>query len=184
MVFYCCIGAGVPLGGFVLFVDRGYARNAFIRMDSDDRPNGKYCSRHILWNIYSFMGINESDSRCGKAVYILQSSNSRYEYLEAATAIGEEFGPRGVEYLCVNIHPVNWCVFANLPLENSVPLPSWVGSKDIYLGTPDRLWNVRSTNSAEGENNALQGGIRVVVSVFDLPILTRISPMYLPSCQS
>ena len=157
----------------VLFVDRGHARNVFICMKSCDRPNGKYGSRHILRNLCSFMGVNESNSQCSRAVYALQSSNSRYEYLEEAEAIRLEFGPRAMEYLCVNIHPVNWCVFANMPSDNPVPLPPWVGSKDIYLGTPDRLWNVRSTNSAEGENNALQYGIRQV-----LPVVLAISMQY------
>ena len=63
-----------------------------------------------------------------------------------------------MEYLCKNIHPINWVVFANNKNGNEEmkKLPDWVGSDDPYKdGWPAALFCVRSPNGAEGVYDSL-----------------------------
>jgi len=92
------------------------------------------------------------------AIFRLQSSSSAAEYHVNGSAIEDEFGTEAMNYLCKNIHPTNWVVFANHNNGNEEikKLPDWVGSEDPYKdGWPAPLFGCRSTNGAEGVNHAL-----------------------------
>jgi len=86
------------------------------------------------------------------AIFRLQKSSSAAEYIFHGSTIEEEFGTEAMYYLCKNIHPANWVVFANNEngYEEMKKLPECVGSEDLYKeGWP------APTNGAKGVNNAM-----------------------------
>ena len=158
--FYACVKSGVDFTVGVVFVDRGHARAAILLLSKalNIKVNLKYCTIHIIRNFATKFNLKESDPNVRSLIFRLQSSISAAEYIQRATDIENEFGNEAMEYLCKNIHPVNWVVFANNEngVEEMEKLPDWVGSNDSYkTGWPASLFGCRSTNAAEGANNAL-----------------------------
>ena len=158
--FYACVRVGVDFTVGVVFVDRGHARAAILLLAKSlhIRVNLKYCTIHIIRNFATKFSFKETDPNVRIAIFRLQSSTSAAEYINHASAIDDEFGIDAMEYLCKNIHPINWVVFANNKNGNEEmkKLPDWVGSNDPYKdGWPAALFGCRSTNGAEGINNAL-----------------------------
>jgi len=158
--FYACVKSGVDLSSGVMFVDRGHARSAISLLAKflNIRVNLKYCTIHIIRNFATKFSFKETDVNVRVAIFRLQQSSSAAEYILHGPAIEEDFGTEAMIYLCRNIHPTNWVVFANNKNGNSEvkKLPEWVGSEDPYKeGWPAPLFGCRSTNGAEGVNNAM-----------------------------
>ena len=158
--FYACVKSGVDLSSGVMFVDRGHARSAISLLAKflNIRVNLKYCTIHIIRNFATKFSFKETDVNVRVAIFRLQKSSSAAEYILHGSAIEDEFGTEAMNYLCKNIHPTNWVVFANNKNGNEEmkKLPEWVGSEDPNKeGWPAPLFGCRSTNGAEGVNNAL-----------------------------
>jgi len=158
--FFVCVKSGVDFSSGVMFVDRGHARAAISLLAKflNNRVNLKYCAIHIIRNFATRFSYKETDVNVRVAIFRLQSSSSAAEYHVNGSVIEDEFGTEAMNYLCKNIHPTNWVVFANHKNGNEEikKLPDWVGSEDPYKdGWPAPLFGCRSTNGVEGVNNAL-----------------------------
>ena len=136
--FICARAAGVKLNDMVIFVDRGFQRNSIntlIQLTENgewDDVNLKYCTRHILRNAAETLNVpgKENNAVLQGVVYELQGTTNAIEFMAIVKKIYNEYGKEGVKYLIFDIHPVNWCVFANNPNNGRTELqklPRWVG---------------------------------------------------------
>ena len=174
---YAAVKSGVDFRKGVTFIDRGHARSTanWLRDVLHILINLKYCCIHIIRNFCSRFGHKENDVSVRSIIFRLQSSESAAMYLENMNEVQHRFGEDEMLYLCRDINPVNWVVFANgtNAIEEITKLPTWVGTDDPYQGGwPSPLFGCRSTNGVEGNNYAaIVDGSRFSLPFFSLNIL-------------
>jgi hypothetical protein len=147
--FENCDAAGIPFAEIPIFSDRGHILGASDKLaDKGIKLNLKFCTIHIIRNVHSECRIRGKEIE--NMTLNVQGAKTEDAYNEALDAIEHRFGKPTRDYIA-GIDPVHWCVFANMP--HYIP--------NNHRFTPAPLFNWRSTNFVESDNNnMLINGLR------------------------